>query len=100
VQRDCCYIISSISQHNAAATLPHHSLFSHQSTLPTACGGTIHRLITFIGCREAAWHMVQAGKGSVWNVIAMGTDITIVARTSLVLRLVASSFSSPLADPL
>ncbi len=42
--------------------------------------------------------MVQAGKGSVWNVIAMGTAITIVARTSLVLRLVASSFSSPLAD--
>jgi len=67
-------------------------------TLPTACGGTIHRLITFIGCREAAWHMVQAGKGSVWNVIAMGTAITIVARTSLVLRLVASS--SPLADTL
>jgi hypothetical protein len=69
-------------------------------TLPTACGDTIHRLITFIGCREAAWHMVQAGKGSVWNVIAMGTAITIVARTSLVLRLVASSFSSPLADTL
>ena len=40
------------------------------------------------------------GMVAISMLIAMGTAITIVARTSLVLRLVASSFSSPLADTL